>query len=103
MSFVLIEVCITVIILVRLREYLVGVNMKPSGCLVYPVVVVGGAVPWKNSIASKKKTIAAPNDGEGGSFIVAVLVEISFSQSICNFVSLLSFLLFFFVWWRVHT
>ena len=53
----------------------VGEGEDEAFCMV--LGAIGGAVPWKNAVSTKEMAIAGSDNGEGGSFVVAALVEIS--------------------------
>ena len=93
----------------------VGEGEDEAFCMVLPAV---GAVPWKNAVSTKEMAIAGSDDGEGGSFVVAMLVEVCYCKSIsvlllvslffclffCFFLIVHSFLYFFFFFLEaVHT
>ena len=69
----------------------VGEGEDEALCMV--LGVVRGAVPWKNAVSTKEMAIAGSDDGEGGSFVVAALVEVRCCESIS---ALLLVLVFFF-------
>ena len=66
----------------------VGEGEDEAFCM---VLVVVGAVPWKNTVSTKEMAIAGSDDGEGGSFVVAVLVEVGCCESISALLLVLVF------------
>ena len=80
----------------------VGEGEDEAFCMI--LVALGGAVPWKNAVSTKEMAIAGSDDGEGGSFVVAVLVEVgcckSLSAILLVLVLFLTYILivFLFVW-----
>ena len=52
----------------------VGEGEDEAFCM---VLVATGAVPWKSAVSTKEIAIAGLDNGDGGSFVVAALVEIS--------------------------
>ena len=88
----------------------VGEGEDEAFCMV--LVVVGCAVPWKNAVSTKEMAIPGSDDGEGGTCVVAMLVEVGCCKSISALplVFPLLFLFFFlfyyfflFVLGAVHT
>ena len=75
--------CILVVwvarVLGRRNVVRVGEGEDEAFCM---ALVVVGAVPWKNAVSTKEMAIAGSDDGEGGSFVVAALVEVRCCKSI---------------------
>ena len=71
----------------------VGEGEDEAFCM---VLVATGAVPWKNAVSTKEMAIAGSDDGEGGSFVVAMLVEVGCCESISALLLVLVFFSFLF-------
>ena len=70
----------------------VGEGEDEAFCM---VLAATGAVPWKNAVSTKEMAIAGSDDGEGGSFVIAMLVKVSHCESISALLLVPVFFFFF--------